>query len=103
MAAAVARAASPSRPLTTTPAPCCANKEATAAPMPRDPPTTTAPRPASNEFTPRGRMSSCRDSSSRACCDQPGVVDLIGEHPAYLAGDSVVKLAAQHQDMRDLV
>src|ERR1700754_2185263 len=34
--------------------------------------------------------------------DQAGVVDLVGEHAAHLAGDPTLKLALQHQDMSDL-
>src|ERR1700758_2625707 len=35
--------------------------------------------------------------------DQAGIVDLVGEHPTHLAGETTLKLAVQHQDMRDLV
>ncbi|EUA38091.1 hypothetical protein I549_3357 [Mycobacterium avium subsp. avium 2285 (R)] len=52
IAATVSRTACGSRPLTTTPAPRPASSSATARPMPRLPPDTTAPRPDSNAAAP---------------------------------------------------
>ena len=99
-------AASASRPLTTTPAPCSASSSATARPMPRVPPTTTAPRPSSGSLillVRLGELHRVHVPVAAQVRDQAVVVDLVGEHAANGGDKPVRKLGAQHQDVGDLV
>src|ERR1700676_1701416 len=103
---AASLAASASRPLTTTPAPCAASSWATARPTPRVPPTTTAPRPASGSLIVLARLTELHDVHVPVTAqvgEQAVVVDEVREDATHRAGDPVIEPAAQHQDMGDLV
>src|SRR4051812_47152284 len=107
MCLAASAAASASRPLTTTPAPCSASRAATANPMPRDPPTTTAPRPDRGgpliaAVLPDG-LHHAHVPVAAQVGQQSLVVDFVGEDSAHGACRAVVEGEAQVQDVRDLV
>ena len=92
---AASAAASASRPLTTTPAPCAASSSATARPMPRVPPTTTAPRPASGSLIALALLNGLHHVHVPVAAqvgEQAGVVDLVGEDAAHRAGRAVRRM-----------
>ena len=96
--AAASAAASASRPFTTTPAPCSARSAATADPMPRDPPTTTAPRPDSDALIAAVTLDGLHHVHVPVAAQvgqQARVVDLVGEDAAHAAGRSVVEREPQ--------
>src|SRR4051812_40143192 len=105
MRVAASIAASTSRPFTTTPAPCAARSAATSNPIPRDPPTTTAPRP-DNEALIALALNGLHHVHVPVPAQvgqQTGVVDLVGEDAAHRARRAVAEREAQIQDVRDLV
>ncbi len=81
---AAASTAAESRPLTTTPAPWAASSSATANPMPRVPPTTTAPRPSRLiGLALLAELHGIQVPEPAQVRDQTGVVDLVGEGAAH--------------------
>ncbi len=92
MSADASAAASASRPLTTTPAPSSASSAATARPMPRDPPTTTAPRPVSGALIAvLDELHHVHVPVAAQVGEQTGVVDLVGEDAPHGARRAVVE------------
>src|SRR5215213_3889731 len=102
---AASAAVSASRPLTTTPAPCAARCAATWNPIPREPPTTTAPRPDSEALIAAVRhgLHHAHVPVAAQVGQQARVVDLVGEDSAHRARRAVVERQAQVQDVSDLV
>ena len=103
---AASAAASASRPLTTTPAPRSARSTATANPIPRDPPTTTAPRPDSGALTAlavRDGLHHLHVPEAAQVRQQAGIVDLVREDAPHATRGAVFKGEAQPQDVRDFV
>src|SRR4051812_2399032 len=85
IACAASAAASASRPLTTTPAPRSARSAAPASPIPRVPPTTTAPRPDSEALIALALkgLHHVHVPVAAQVGQQAGVVHLVGEDAAH--------------------
>src|SRR5690349_18009940 len=97
--------ASGSRPLTSTRAPSAASSSATASPIPRVPPTTTAARSASTPLICHlhlGERHRIHVPVAAQVGDEALVVHPVGEHAADGGHEAVRKLGAQHQDVGDL-